>query len=75
MVKWIHSDYNFDLLTSSPMGQAHYVLGDQNNYIKNVDLKSSPRWSKVQGGGDLGSFGKVPKLVHFFFGAPSLTIA
>ena len=35
------------------------------NNIKNVDLKSAPRWSKVRGGG-LGSFGKVPKLVRFF---------
>ena len=28
-------------------------------------MKSAPRWSKVQGGGQ-GSFGKVPKLVRFF---------
>ena len=34
--------------------------------IKNVDLKSAPRWSKIGGGGGLGSFGKVPKLAHFF---------
>ena len=36
------------------------------NNIKNVDLKSATRWSKVQGGGQ-GSLGKVPKLVRFFF--------
>ena len=35
-----------------------YVLGDK-KYIKNVDMKSAPRWSKVQGGGGVkGALGK-----------------
>ena len=36
-------------------------------HVKNVDMKSAPRGSKIGGGGGgHGSFGKGPKLSHFF---------
>ena len=54
----------FPYLINSTLEPSLCVGGIKNN-IKNVDLKSAPRWSKVQGGGVFGSFGKVPKSVCF----------
>ena len=49
----LHISYLIIVLEILPL-DTHYVLCDK-NYIKNVNTKNAPRWSKVGGGGGVGS--------------------